>query len=76
MLDAFMFTYVNIYALHWKSKGVLCVGVCSITVEQDCVACICEGVLKTVSNSNADLDMAQKIKRSRLFVHERRIWMT
>ena len=37
---------------------ILCVGVYSITVEQDCAACICEGVLKTVANSNADYDMA------------------
>ena len=34
----------------------------SVTVEQDCAACICE-VLKTVANSNADLDMTQKSQR-------------
>ena len=50
-------------ALHWKRKGVLCVSACSITVEQDCVACICEGVLKTVANSNDDLDMEKKFQR-------------
>ena len=38
-------------ALHWKRKGVLCVGVCSIIDEQDCAACICEGVLKTVATA-------------------------
>ena len=38
------------------------VGVCSITVEQDSAACICEGVLKAVANSNVDLDMAPKMK--------------
>ena len=37
-------------------EKTLCVGVYSITVEQDCVACICDGVLKTVANSNADLE--------------------
>ena len=44
-----------------------------MTVEQDCAACICEGVRKAVANSNADLDMAQKIQRGRLFVQEERI---
>ena len=33
-----------------------------MTVEQDCAACICEGVLKTVANSNADLDRAKQFK--------------
>ena len=37
-----------------------------MTVEQDCAACICLGVLKTVAISNADLDMAQKIQRESL----------
>ena len=50
-----------------------CVGVCSITVEQDYAASICEGVLKTVANSNADLGMAQ---RGRLFVQEKKNWVT
>ena len=59
-----------------REKVVLCVGVFSITVEKDCAACICEGVLNVVSISNADLDMAQKIKRSRLFVQDKRIWTT
>ena len=45
-------------ALRCKRKGLLCVGVSSITVEQDCAACIYEGVIKTVAI--ADLDMAQK----------------
>ena len=49
-------------ALHWKRKGVLCFGVYWITVKQDCAACISEGVLKTVTSSNADFDMAQKMK--------------
>ena len=57
---------------HWKRKDVLCVGVCSITVEQDCASCICEGVFKTVANSNAELSMAQKIQRGRLFVQIKR----
>ena len=61
-------------ALHWKRKGVVCVGVCSITVEQDCAACSCEGVQKTLANTNVDLDMAQKIKRGRLFVQEKTIF--
>ena len=39
-------------------------------------ACICEGVLKTATNSNADLDMMQKIQRGRLFVQEKWIWTT
>ena len=34
----------------------------------------CEDVLEAVANSNADLDMAQKIQRGRLFVQEKRIW--
>ena len=46
-------------------KGALCVGECSITVEQDSAACICEAVLKTDANSNA-----QKIQRGMLFVQE------
>ena len=54
-----------------RERGVLCVGVCSITVKQDCAVCICEGVLKTVTNSSADFDMAQKIQRGRLFVQEK-----
>ena len=70
-----MFLSAQIFTLHWKRKGFLCVGVCLITVKQDCAACICEGVLKTVANSNADLDMAQKIQRERMFVQEKRIWM-
>ena len=37
-----------------------------MTVEQDCSACICEGVLKTVANSNADLDMAHKNSKSKV----------
>ena len=45
-----------------------------MTVEQDCAACTCEGVLKTIANSNADLEMAQKIQR--LFVQEKSIWTT
>ena len=36
----------------------------------------CEGVVKTVSNSNANLDMAEKLLRGRLFVQEKRIWTT
>ena len=53
------------------------VGVCSFTIEQDCAACICEGGLqKTVTNSNADLDMAQKIQRGRLSVQKKMIWTT
>ena len=39
-------------------------------------ACICEGVLETVDNSNTDLDMAQRIQRGRLFMQEKRIWIT
>ena len=35
-----------------------------------------KGVLKTVANSNADLDMEQKILRGRLFVQGKRIWMS
>ena len=66
----YVFIFTDIDTLHCKRKGVLCVGVCSITVEQDCAACIHEGVLKAVANSNADLDMAQKIQRGRLFVQE------
>ena len=62
-------------ALHWKRTGVLCAGVCSITVEQDCAACILEA-LKTVANSNADLNMSQKIQRRRLSVQVKRIWTT
>ena len=50
--------------------------VCSITVEQDCSACICERVPKTVVNSNADLDLELKIERGRLFVQEKNIWKT
>ena len=59
-------------SLNWKRKCVFCVRVCSITVKHDCAACICEGVLKTVTNSNADLGMAQEIQRGRLFVQEKR----
>ena len=60
--------------LHWKRKGVMCAGVFSITVEQDCATYTCEGVLKAVTNSNADFDMAQNIQRERLFVQEKKIW--
>ena len=68
--------FLNRYrdVLHWKIKGVLCVGVCSITVEQDCVAFICQGVVKADADCNADLDMAHKIQSGRLFVQEKRIW--
>ena len=45
--------------------------------QQDCAAYICEEFLKTVTNSNADLDMAQELQRGgRLFVPEKRIWTT
>ena len=44
-------------ALHRKRRGILCIGVCSITVEQDCAVYICEGILKTLVNINADLDI-------------------
>ena len=37
---------------------------------------ICEVVLKAVTSSNADLDMAQNIQKGRLFIQEKRIWMT
>ena len=71
-----MFLSFQIYrdALHWRRKCVLCVGVCLITVKQDRVACICEGILKMVAKSNVDLDMLQRIQRGRLFVQEKRIW--
>ena len=51
-------------ALHWKRKGVLCVGVCWIAVGQDCAACISEGVLKIFANSNVDLDNGAKNSKS------------
>ena len=70
------YPYIHRDALHWKRKGAWCVGVCSITVEQDCAACMCNGVFKTVANSNADLDIAQKILRGRLFMQEKKIWTT
>ena len=60
MLNVFIFTDTEIPFTE-REKAFLC-KVCSITVEQDCAACICEGVLKTVANSNADLDMAKKFK--------------
>ena len=63
-------------ALHWKRKGILCVGACLITVDQDCAACIYDEVLKTVANSNANLEIAQKIQRGRMFVQEKMIWTT
>ena len=44
-------------------------------MDEDCAAYICEGVLKTVANSNADFDMALRIQRGRLFVQEKKIWM-
>ena len=70
---------MNVYkqvANHWMRIGVLCVGVCSITVEQDCAACICEGVLNEIANRNVDLDMAKQIQRGRLFQLKNRIWTT
>ena len=39
-------------------------------------ACIYEGVLETVANIDADLDMAENIQRGRLLVQETRIWTT
>ena len=69
--DVFIFTYIEMPFT--GRENAFCVGVCSITVEQDYAACICEGVLKTFTNSNADLDMAHKINRGRLFVQEKRI---
>ena len=39
-------------------------------------ACICKGVLKSVTNCNADLEMAQKFQRGRLFEQQKRIWTT
>ena len=71
-----MLLFLRIYALHWRRKGVLCVGESWITVEQDCEACICEAVFNAVANSNADLDMAHKIQIGKLFVLEERIWTT
>ena len=58
-----------------RKNGVLCVGVCSIAVEQDCSVNLW-GVLLAVANINTDLDMGQKTQRGRLFVHEKRIWTT
>ena len=49
----------------------MCVGVCSITVQQVCAECICEGVLQTVANSNTDLNMAQKIQRMAVCAREK-----
>ena len=50
-------------AFHWKRKGALCDGEYSKTVEQDSTECICEEVLKTAANSNADFYIAKKIQR-------------
>ena len=46
----------------FTGREKVCIGACSITVQQDCAACICEGVGKTVANINADLDMTQKFQ--------------
>ena len=74
MFDVFIYTDRD--ALHWKRKSVLSDEAYSITVEEDRGAYICEGILKTVANSNAYLDMAIKIQRGRLFVQKKRIWTT
>ena len=74
VLRFYLYRYRDV--LHWKRRCALCAGVSLITVEQDCAAYICEGVLKTVVSCNADLDMAQKIQSGRLFVQEERIWTT
>ena len=42
-------------------EKALCVLEYALSVEQDCAACICKGVLKAVTNSNPDLHMTQKI---------------
>ena len=75
MFDVFIFTDIKM-SFTGREKVFCFVGVYLITVEQDCAACICEGVLKTVTNGNADLDMAQKIQIGRLFVQEKGIWTT
>ena len=74
MFDVFIFRDIVIPSLEDKRRFVCFV--CLITVEQDCVACICEGVLEADANSNADLDMAQTILRGKLFVQEKSIWTT
>ena len=74
MFDVFIFTDIEMPFI--EKKGALCIGVYSITVELDCAPCICEGVLKAVASSNADLDMALKIQRGRLFVLEKMISIT
>ena len=72
MFDVFICTDIKM-SFTGKEKALCFVGVCSVIVGQDCAACICEGVFKTVAYSNADLDMAQTIERGRLFVHWKRI---
>ena len=57
-----------------KEKVVLCVGVCSNKLRQDCAACVCEKVLQEVINSKADLEREKEIQRQRLPVQSKRIW--
>ena len=58
MFNVFILTDIEM-PLTGREKVFCFVGVWSISVEQDCAACICEGVLNAVANINADLVMAQ-----------------
>ena len=76
MFDVSIFTDIEMAFTEREKAFCVLVYARSQSSQQDCAACICEGVLKTVASRNPDLDMAQKIQKGRLFVQEKRIWMT
>ena len=47
--------YTN--GIHLERKGVLCISVCSNTVEQVSESCICVRIRKKCTNWNVDLDI-------------------
>jgi len=46
---------VCLNGIHWQRKGVLCVGVCSNKLKQDCAACVCEMVMSPLPENVNEL---------------------
>ena len=76
MFDVSIFTDIEMPFTEREKAFCVLENARSQSSQQDCAACICEGVLNTIASRNPDLDMAQKIQIGRLFVQEKRIWMT
>ena len=74
MFDVFVF--MDIEMLFTGREKAFCVLEYAQSQLNKTVQHACDRVLKAVANSNADLDMAQKIQRGRIFVLEKSILTT